>query len=655
MDFDPNTDLSWGADALKEASSEPYSSVTFMDNLSNDLMHGNSLAQDFFQGSTFLGRSDMLDTYGSLSNPFIPSARDSALTEDAISSGSDNSALQYSATQLVLGEVEFDKFLDDPFPDIDLDPPSPNLSSTTAFIDPWRASTPTAQLDRPFKLVGRNHISFSPKSSSDAPPRAALINPFLQNLTPTTCNPVDVASVSPNQPSCEEIATPRQPNPLFQSPTNPRRLTTFPPSPKTPTKPRTSKAKFPRSNAKSPTPKKRKQCSRSTDDLLDERKTPSSNQDANSSSRVTGSPSHTARIQDSWAKPRSIQTTQESGLFNLSQLSADAETASPIDPNSHLQSQIGYGPSMSPGHADFRMPELSSSLRNYNLFPPQLTSQDINSWPLNSGFTGNLSQPSDHHDTNIFSARMTSSFDALLGTDKPSTQLPESLSFLSSPFDVNSAAKYFTDRSLAPSSNSSLLPSPYLQNSSDSKNLDSPSVSMSQSRSDPEVYQQTLGKLNFSQDRASLPTSWTPDSLLNGGLNHFDHRINSMGNFPLTSGGLFSGNSTSFQATAIPSVAGPSATVSRSPVTPSTPSYPRPPQKGAPELAVNRSPSPSKPSNSSKNTPTRQKPLESVFVNFTPKDSQKLLSGVAPSGSSKRKRSSQMPPSTPTKRRIAAV
>ncbi|EGG08540.1 uncharacterized protein MELLADRAFT_84740 [Melampsora larici-populina 98AG31] len=655
MDFDPITDLSWSTDALKQASSESYSSVTFMDNLSNDLMHGNSLDHGFFQGSTFLGRTDMLGDHGSMSNPFMPSAHDSLLTEDAISSGSDNSGLQYSAPQLAIGEGEFDKFLDDPFPDIDLDPPSPGFSSTTAFIDPWRASTPTAQLDRPFKLVGRNNISFSPKSSSDASPRAALVNPFLQNFTSTTCNPVDVASVSPAHSSLEEIATPTQPNPLFQSPTNPRRLTAFPPSPTTPTKPRTSKAKSPRTktkDARSPALKKRKK-SRSTDDILEEHSIPSSNQNTNSPIKVTGSPSHIGRNQDSWAKPGSIQTTQESGLFNSRQFSAGAGATSSIDLNSLLQSPTGYDPSISHRSSDSCMPDVSSSLRNFNLFPQLPTSQDINSWPLNLGFQENSTPYSNHlHDNNIFSSGMTSSFDTSLNIDKPSTQLPEGLRPFSSAFDSNSFIKNFTDQSLAPSIHSSLLPSPHIQTSYNEKKADSPSVLMSQSRSDPEVYQQTFGKSNFSQDRASLPTSRSPDSLLSGVLNHFEHRVNFMANFSLASGGFFSGNQTSFQPKPMPTTAGPSTTISRSPVTPSNPSST---QKSTSELTLARSPSPSKPSIGAKHTPTRPKPLESVFVNFTPKDSQKLLSGVAPSGSSKRKRSSQVQPSTPSKRRIAAV
>ncbi|KAH9809731.1 hypothetical protein DFH28DRAFT_540987 [Melampsora americana] len=654
MDLDPITDLSWGTDALKEASSEPYNSVTFMDNLSNDLMHGNSLAQDFFQGSTFLSRTDLLDTCGSQSNPFMPSARDSVLTEDAISSGSDNSGLQYPANQFVIGEVELDKFLDDPFPDIDLDPPSPDFTSTTAFIDPWRASTPTAQLDLPFKLVGRNNISFSPKSSSDASPRAALINPFPQNLNSTTCNPVDIASVPTKQPSLKEIATPTQPNPLFHSPTNPRRLTAFPPSPTTPTRPRNSQSKFSRSKGKeprSPNPKKRQQCSRPTNDFLEQPTTPSSNQNIDSPIRVTSSPSHIDHNQDSWAKPGSIRPTPESGLFNPSQLFAGAETTSPIDPNSHVTSQIGYGPSINHKPSSLHWPEISSSLRNSSLFPQQPTSLDINSWPLSSGPHGNLiSNPNHIHNDNISSAGMTASFDPLLGSSKLSTQLPESLGFFSSPFDSNPSAKHFKDQFLTPSS---LLPSPHIQTSCDSNKTKSPSATMSQSRSDPEVHQQTFGKLDIFQDRASLPTSRTLDSLLNGVLDQFDQKTNSMVHFPLISGGSLSGHQTCLQPKPTSSMAGQSATVVRSPVTPSTSSFPRSTPKSVSEVAVNRPTSPSK--TITKNTSTRSKPLESVFVNFTPKDSQKLLSGVAPSGSSKRKRSSQIPDSTPSKRRIAAI
>ncbi|KAG0148260.1 hypothetical protein CROQUDRAFT_132068 [Cronartium quercuum f. sp. fusiforme G11] len=689
MAFDPHTGLSWGTNPFKETASDPH--MAFLGTLDGNELGENLMGAASLGFPNILSHSEGLDKLHHVeSNAFMPSVRDLSLAEDALSSGSDNSLLPTSGTQLQLPNIGGDKFLEAPFPDIDLDQPVPDFSNTTAFIDPWRAVTPTAQLDCPYRLTGRNQINFSLKSSVAAPVKTELdgIGHFQQAVT-SSFNPVVFNSVCVNpayltSPSLTETVTPTQSNALFHFSTNANRPIPSPPSPQTPTKPQAAKLSK-KSNVKAP-------CSKT-----DKKKTasPRNRNQAFRSETTPGRESPKKAKTGPKSSLKKLEGTFSFGLIDSPQEDNVVQNTRPINKAlgagaANLDKPVA-GPTPDPSHVHPIHPALlaesypNSYQSNGSLpfgisYPTTLTNSN-SCWPFQSpisqqsypeshevGQDGGLNPSTNHMPFGPQVSQLGSSPDWKSSLITLTSMSPSSFK---GPLE-NSGASSFSkgypcnasSTTLNPSSDSNplftdpfLLPALPIKNSCGTNTSESPPVLMAQSRSDPETYQQTDNGehlSNFFQNRASQPSFSTPTSAQSSPTRPSDHTTRSLAGLHFAAPlGSFSGIQPQIPQSLDSTIAGLSTVATPSHATASHPSSSNPIQAGTVhQLApVARSPSPSRPSTTLSAQSTHSKAPPSIFVNFTPKDSKKLLSGVAPSGSSKRKRSSQPSPSTPSKRR----
>lgn len=573
-------------------------------------------------------------------NAFALSGRDLSLAEDALSSGSDPAFLQTPGNQPNLPEFDVHQFFNDPFPELDTLRPGLDFSAPTSFVDPWRSATPPAQMNCPFKLIGRNQISFSPKSSMSL---SASTRAELDHL------PICVTPSSLNAASLIETATPIQPKLLFHSSEDLSKLTPRPPTPQTPTKPRAkkspskqkAKSSFSKNKEKKPSvPKPGRGYSKGKKSALEKETL----KILSSSALVSDLPTSSTHSTRPTSFPNDITVDPTLSSFPL-QIPFQGYT-----PQSQILSPRFVSPSFPsdiPGLGHLSFNETSYQNQCSGSHNTSLASSDPNDIRTRVGHS------MFSHDC-IVNAPIPASNPLSSGLADNNYFVFPSQAFLDTspipPWGPSNHLNVNASNRTALYPNILNHPVPTKDDFFNKSNQD-PVVMMSQTRSDPEDYkttQNTFESIDLTGHHASMSSLSVPSTFNLPSTRPLDLGSATHSIPPLSSG--LQGSS-SHTIPPFPTRPTPGA------VWPSSPSHKNYSKPGATNplktrLNTGRSGRQSKPSTTLPSTPIQRGPPASVFVNFTPKDSKKLLSGVAPSGSSKRKASSQQALVTPSKRRV---